>query len=147
MPAFRHGRSAVVKIDDASGTLRDLSPYVDSVTFSNSVETADVTAYGNNSRAFINGLRNATLSISGHWAADATTGPDTVLGTIFANNGGLSAGGSLSFEVGPEGSATGRVKYTGECFLTSYETSVPVGDKVSFSAEFQVTGDVTRGSY
>jgi hypothetical protein len=54
---------------------------------------------------------------------------------------------SVSFEYGPEGSTATYTKYTGEAFLTSYETSAGVGDIVSFSAEFQITGAVTRGAY
>jgi hypothetical protein len=39
------------------------------------------------------------------------------------------------------------VKYTGEAILTSYSISNPVADVVTFSADFQVTGAVTRGTY
>jgi hypothetical protein len=31
--------------------------------------------------------------------------------------------------------------------MTSYETSAGVGDIVTYSAEFQITGAVTRGAY
>jgi hypothetical protein len=61
--------------------------------------------------------------------------------------GGLGADDSLSFEYGPEGSASGRIKYTGECICTSYEPGSPVGDVVTYSAEYQITGPVTRGTY
>jgi hypothetical protein len=47
----------------------------------------------------------------------------------------------------PEGSTSTYVKYTGECILTSYEKSGAIGDVVTYSAEFQVTGAVTRGTY
>lgn len=147
MPTFRHGRSASFTIDDSGGTPRDISSTCDSLDISMPVETAEVTAFGNNSKAYINGLRDSTVSISGHFDATATTGPDTVLGGVFGYNGGTSAGGSLTFTYGPEGTSSGRVKYTGECYMTSYQVSAPVGDKVSFSAEFQCTGDITRTTY
>ena len=54
---------------------------------------------------------------------------------------------TLSFEYGPEGSTAGDAKYTGECIMTSYEKSGAVGDVVTYSAEFQVTGAVTRGTW
>ena len=64
---------------------------------------------------------------------------------------GRLAGGAgvetLSFEYGPEGSASGRIKYTGECIMTSYEVSAAVGDAVQASADFQVTGAITRGTW
>ncbi len=47
----------------------------------------------------------------------------------------------------PEGSTSTYVKYTGEAILTSYEKSGAIGDVVTYSAEFQVTGAVTRGTY
>lgn len=147
MPTFRHGRNANFQIDDSGGTLRDISAGCDDLKLTLPVAMADVTAFTNASKAVINGIRDTTISISGHFNADATTGADTVLGGVFANNGGLSAGGSLTFKAGPEGSATGRVQYTGECYMTSYSVGAPVGDKVSFSADFQCTGDITRTTY
>ena len=54
---------------------------------------------------------------------------------------------TLSFEYSPEGTAGGKVKYTGECILTSYSLSSPVGDVVGYSADLQVSGDVTRGTH
>jgi len=52
-----------------------------------------------------------------------------------------------AFVYGPEGSTAGQVKYTGTAFLTSYEVSGGVGDIVGYTAEFQVTGAITRGTY
>lgn len=52
-----------------------------------------------------------------------------------------------TFEVGPEGSASGKKKYTGESFLTSYTVNAKHDDIPDFSAELTVAGDVTQGSY
>ena len=59
----------------------------------------------------------------------------------------LGQDATVSFEYGPEGSTSTRVKYSGECILTSYETSAGVGDVVSFTASFQISGAVTRGTW
>jgi hypothetical protein len=53
----------------------------------------------------------------------------------------------LSFEYSPEGTASSKIKYTGECILTNYAISSPVGDVVAFSGDLQVTGAVTRGTH
>ena len=137
MPTFRHGKAAVFKIDDSGGTLRDISNTLNSVSFPREAETLETTSFGSSDRSYVVGFKNQTISIEGSF--DATV--DGYLAGV------LGAADSLSFEYGPEGSTSTYTKYTGECFLTSYETSAGVGDIVSFSAEFQITGAVTRGAY
>lgn len=133
--AFVHGKTADFRIDDSGGTLRDISAFCDSVDFPETADTAEVTTFGNTSKAYLGGLKDSTISISGSWDATA----DGYLAGIVGATG--------SFQFGPAGTTGGNIKYTGECVCTSYTVSAPVGDKVSFSAEFQVTGNVTRGTY
>lgn len=137
MPTFRHGKSTVFKVDNAAGSLTDISNTLTDVSFPQSVDTAETSAFGDSSKTYVVGLKDATISVSGNF--DATV--DAHLAGVF----GQAA--SLSFEYGPEGSTSTYVKYTGECILTSYEKSGAIGDVVSYSAEFQVTGAVTRGTY
>jgi hypothetical protein len=137
MPTFRHGKSTAFKVDNSGGTLTDISNTLTDVSFPQSVDTAETSAFGDSSKTYVVGLKDATISVSGNF--DATV--DAHLAGVF----GQAA--SLSFEYGPEGTTTGYVKYTGECILTSYEKSGAIGDVVSYSAEFQVTGAVTRGTY
>jgi hypothetical protein len=107
------------------------------VSFPQSVDTAETSTFGSSAKSYVVGLTDSTLSISGNF--DATV--DAHLAGV------LGQAASLSFEYGPEGSTAGQVKYTGECILTSYEKSGAIGDVVSYSAEFQVTGAITRGTY
>lgn len=137
MPTFRHGKSTVFKIDDSGGTLRDISNTLTDVSFPRSVDTAETSAFGSSAKTYVVGLSDATVSISGIF--DATV--DGYLAGV------VGSANSLSFEYGPEGSTSTYVKYTGECWLTSYEKSGAIGDVVTYSAEFQVTGAVTRGTY
>ena len=137
MPTFRHGKSTVFKVDNAAGTLTDISNTLTDVSFPQSVDTAETSAFGSSAKSYVVGLSDATLSVSGNY--DATV--DAQLAAV------LGQAASLSFEYGPEGSTAGQVKYTGESILTSYEKSGAIGDVVTFSAEFQITGAVTRGSY
>ena len=135
--AFVHGKDSVFKLDDSGGSLTDISTYVNSVDFPETADVAETTTLGDGSKSYIVGLKDATLSISGLW--DSTL--DGILGAVV----GQSA--TLSFEYSPEGTTGGNVKYTGECILTSYSQSSPVGDVVGFSADMQVSGNVTRATH
>jgi hypothetical protein len=134
---FVHGRNTDFRVDNSGGSLTDISSYCDNVDFPQTVETAETTTFGDASKDYIVGLKDSTISISGKW--DATL--DGVLAPI------LGQAASVSFQYGPAGSTLTNVKYTGECFCTSYQVTGAVGDVVTFSAEFQVTGNVTRGTY
>ncbi len=131
--AFKHGSDSTVTVDDSGGTARSITG-VDSVSLTQNGEPAEVTSLGDNSKAFIAGLKDATVSISGSWDVTATTGNDVVLG-------GIVGGSAGTIVYSPDG---GTTTYTFEAFCTSYEMSSPVADKVSFSADFQQTGGVTR---
>jgi len=135
--AFGHGKSAVFKLDDSGGTLRDLSSYINEASMPRDIETAETTAFGSSAKSYITGLSDATISISGIF--------DAVSDGYLA--GALGQSATLSFEYGPLGSTASMIKYTGEAILTSYEVSSPVGDVVTFSADLQVTGAVTRTTW
>ena len=137
MPTFRHGKAAVFKVDNNAGTLTDISNTLNSVTFPREVETLETTSFGSSDRSYVVGFTGATFSIEGSF--DATV--DTHLAAIVGKTD------SVSFEYGPEGSTVSFTKYTGECFMTAYETAAGVGDIVSYSAEFIITGGITRSAY
>jgi len=136
MPTFVHGKSVDFALDDTGGTSRNISDTLNSVDFPETTETADTTAFGSSSRSFIVGLESATISISGLWDA-----------TVDGYMKGGTEPASRSFIYGPAGSTGGNVKYTGEAIMTNYSVSSPVGDVVTYSADLQVTGAVTRGTY
>ena len=137
--AFTHGKDSVFKLDNASGSLTDISSYVNNVDFPESADVSETTTLGSagNSKTYIAGLKDSSISLSGLWDATA----DAIFGAVV----GQSA--TLSYEYSPEGTASGKIKYTGEAILTSYSISSPVGDAVGYSADLQVSGAVTRGSH
>lgn len=135
--AFVHGKNTVFKVDNSSGSLTDISSYVSDVSLARSVDTAETTTFGASDKTYIVGLRDANFSVSGKW--DATV--DAHL------NGILGQSSTVSFEYGPEGSTAGNTKFTGEAILTGFDRSSTVSDAATFSANFQVTGAVTRGTY
>lgn len=134
MPTFTHGKSAAFKIDDSGGTLRDISNVLTDVSVSKTADVAEVSAFSNSSKAYVAGLKDATISISGSF--DATV--DGYLKAI--------VGASGSFEFFPIGNSSGLPKASGEAICTSYDRTPDVGGAVTFSASFQVSGDVTEAT-
>ena len=123
--AFVHGSNATLSLDGTPVTV-----YTDQTTVTRNGETADVTAFGNDDRAFIAGLRGATLDFAGHYDAAF----DAVL------HGALDQA-SIAWAYSPDG---GTTTYSGNGFLTSYTVGASVGDKVSISGNLQVSGAVGR---
>jgi len=134
MPTFTHGKSAAFKIDDSGGTLRDISNVLTDVSVSRTADVAEVSAFSNSSKAFVAGLKDANITISGSF--DATV--DGYLKAILGVEG--------DFEFYPIGTTGGNPKASGKAIMTSYDRTPDVGGAVSFSAAFQVSGDVTEGT-
>lgn len=136
MPTFVHGKNTYFSMQpDTGGAEINISDHLNEVGFPREVDAAETTTFGGNgAREYIVGLTDATVALSGLWSAtlDGYFGDLTVIRT---------------FTYGPSGNATGRPKYTGSAIITSYETTNGVEDPVSFSAELQVTGPVTRGTF
>lgn len=139
--AFYHGKGLAFKIDNAAGTLQTLTAFVDSVELNNSVDVGETTTAGAEDKTFVSGQAEHDLSISGKWDDTATTGADPILTALI----GLET--SSTFEIGPAGTAAGKIKKTGECFMTGYKVSMPVGGVVTFTADFKVTGAVTQTTW
>ena len=135
--AFTHGKDSVFKLDNASGSLTDISSFVNNVDFPETADVSETTTLGAENKTYIAGLKDATISLAGLWDATA----DAIFGAVV----GQSA--TLSYEYSPEGTASGKIKYTGEAILTSYAISSPVGEAVGYSADLQVSGAVTRGTH
>lgn len=134
MPTFTHGKNAAFKIDDSGGTLRDISDVLTDVSISRTADVAEVSAFSNSSKSFVSGLTDATLTISGSY--DATV--DGYLSGILGAEG--------SFEFYPIGTTGGNPKASGEAIMTSYDRTPDIGGAVTFTAAFQVSGDVTEGT-
>lgn len=138
--AFTHGKKSKFEIDNASGTPKDISAYCDEVSLSRDIETAETTTFGDNAKEYIIGLNDAGISVSGKFDA---AGADTV-DAILSGLVGLETTSTFAYTPGGGSAGSNNPKYTGECFLTSYEVSGSVGDVTSFSAQFQCTGTITR---
>lgn len=133
MPTFRHGKLTVFKITDAAATLRDISDVLREVSFPRQADTAETTAFLSTVKTYVIGIPGASFNCSGMF--DLTV--DGYLNGIY----GMEA--ARAFEYGPEGSATGRRKFTGSAYLTNYQISGSVSDMVSFTCDWQITGAIT----
>jgi hypothetical protein len=138
--AFQHGKSTVFKLDNSAGSLVDLSAYLNTVSLPFSVDSHETTTFGQTDKTYLAGLGDATISIGGPWDL-------TLDGHMIGVRNALKAAtlASASFLFQPQGAGTGKVEYTGEiAVVTGYNVDDPVGDLVTWTADLQVTGSVTR---
>jgi len=133
--AFVAGKGYKVKIGST-----EVSAYLTNVSQPLTKDALETTTMGDSSRDYIEGLRNATISLSGRW--DGATGTlDETLYNAY-NNSSL-----VAFKLNPTGIATFTTSapgYTGSMVVTNYEHSAAFDGVVSFSATLQVSGAVTR---
>lgn len=133
--AFKHGKAATFLL----GT-DDLSAFLDDIQWSRSRETGETTTYGasGDNKTKLAGLRDSSFSIKGKYDSTATTGPAAVL------NAALDSDTATVAKIRPEGTGSGLPETEVSCFCTKYTESVPVGDIITFSADFDCTGAIDR---
>jgi hypothetical protein len=131
---FTHGSNAAVFLVDSGATERNISSAVTSVSDDFTADTAEVSSLGDTAKQYIAGLKDATFSVEGNRDA-------TIEGYVYG-----VLGSSKAWAIFPEGSASGKVKYSGTAICTSFNEASDVGDANKWSAEFQVTGAVTRAT-
>ena len=129
MPTFVHGKSTEVYLDEFV-----MSPYFNSVDVTLTNETAEVTSFADSSKAYILGLADGTLSMSGMWTAD-TDGSDEELQAIL---GSVSA---ANITIAEAGGTIGNRATIARCDETNYVISNPVADVSTITADFQGTSN------
>jgi len=123
----------------ASGTATNFGKWLTSVDFPRTVDSAEVTTFNtsNGAKTYVTGLNDATVSIEGIWS----TTPDGILSLLV----GASSGTEIWNQTpSTNAAATPFVQNTAKAILTSYSAPSGVGDAVTFSADFQISGTVTR---
>lgn len=135
-----HGRKAGFHIRQQSSTLAtNISSYLTSIDFPRTVDTAEVTTLNtsNGSKTYVTGLNDATISVEGVWS----TTPDGIFALLL----GASSGTTFWYQTPSTSAVTSPfVQYTGSAIVTAYNPPSGVGDAVTFSADLQVSGTVTR---
>lgn len=131
-----HGKDAFFSWNSVT-----LSTYTNQITESLSTDSAETSTMGLASKTYLPGLRDGTFSISGIFDGAAGLEDATLAAGYLANT-------IAAFEFRANSAVVGvnNPKFTGNAFITSYEVDAGIGDAVSFSADFQVTGNVTRAT-
>src|SRR5262245_38125659 len=128
--AFVHGKKTVFKLDNSAGTLVDLSAYINQSSLQRLQDLLDTTCFGATAKTYITGFPDAKIPFGGFWDATLDAHMDGVMSAI---NAGTLA--SASFELYPEGNTSGKVKYSGEALLISYEQTAGSQQATGWSGE------------
>jgi len=115
----------------------DNSAKVASLDFNFEQDVPDVTPFGTTSRAYAVGLSSGTISAEIFWDA-------TIAAQLIALIGYTTA---VDFTLGPNGTTSTYIKYTGTLFLKSLGQPMQVGDVKKVKCEFMATGTITRTTY
>lgn len=134
MPTFRHGKGVAVFIDQY-----DFSAYFKDLTNSNTVETAETTAFGDSAKKYIVGLKDGGVTLSGYFESTDSTGTDQYFASV------LGSTTNQKVIVAPEGHSNGARASMLISNATSYEVSGAIADVVGANAEFQSTSGVDHG--
>ena len=134
MPTFQHGKGSKVYLDEF-----DMSAYLNSTDVTHTQDTAETTAYGASSRAFIASQASGTLSFAGLIDATNTAGTsDKEFEAI------LGSATHPVLTVAIEGGTIGNRAIIARANETSYTMATPVADVNSLTADFQCSADPTN---
>lgn len=139
--AFKPGYLAYVGVDNAAGSIQNLSTYFDSVEYSYDIDSLDTSSFGSAHRTYISGMNGATFTLSGPYDVTAWS---HFTGCLAAQNAGTA---SFSVDYGPAGSVSGQARIRQEGIITSVSPPSSVGGRVEFSVSMQMTGAGTLGTY
>ena len=133
--AFTHGKSANLKVNDG-GSLRDYSVYLSEASLPSERDLIETTTFGATGKSFVAGIAGWTIPISGYF--------DPTMDGWLATMMGLDT--AQAFEYYPAGTPVGptKPKYLGSVICSKYEVATSVDGVATFSAEFSVSGTVTR---
>ena len=140
--AFSHGKKTGLSIVDAAGATVYLTPWTNSVDAPVTIDSAETTIFNtsNMRKTFLPGNAEQNVSLSGVWA----TTPD---GKFF---GIIASSSATTLKIFPNSTApitaTNFMHYDGSANLTSYDVSMGIDGEVTWTADFQFTGTVTRAT-
>lgn len=134
MPTFTHGKATRILVEGA-----DLSAYFKEYTAANRMDTAETSAFGTNTKTYVQGMSDSTLTLSGYF--DGTVG--AVDEILEANIGSTQ---NTVVTVAPDGRfVLGARVVAGQSIETDYSVVGGVGGVVETSAVFQANGTIRNG--
>lgn len=138
---FVHGKNTVIFVWDAAGTCRNISGDKNSVTLSWSRNNPETTTFGKIAMQRIAGLHDVTLSGTGIFNTDDTTGIDAVFSGI------MNASLNTLIQLAPAGSVSGCPLYSACYQMSKYDIVGPVNGVAAVNWEFQHgSGSLTAAS-
>lgn len=133
MAAIR-GNSGVMEL--SAHAVAQLTSY----TLDTTQDTTETSAMGSTDRAFISTMQG--FSGSADFILDG--GADTPqFDTIASLDVAAHDGSAVTFELFPEGEASGNIKYNGSCLITGVSYTASFDGTVTGSLTFQGTGALT----
>lgn len=129
-----HGRNTFYSLDGKQVSLSG-----NANTYERTADSHDVTVYGNGSHVFAAGLKNGSATIGGFY--DNTT--STTGGNARSVIEPLVGAAPVVYIERPEGAGTGLPQRSVNVLVTKYTETKPVADMITWSADLQLSGDVT----
>lgn len=130
-----HGKNLVVKVDNSSGSLQDISTDVREVTCPVEYDTADVSGFTEASKNYLPGQFDSQITLTGLMNPTSNRSHSLFTGIL----GGTAP---RTIEVYPMGTAAGNPKFTGEVLCNRYEPTLGVTSAAGFSVSL-VPADAT----
>ena len=141
--AFQHARTAGFLIELGGTTaLSNITQYVSSVDWGESRDTAETTVFAtsNSQKTYVPGNIDATCSIEGSW--DVTI--DGILDARFNSSSPVKA---IRFYPATTDSSLANFRQKkANAIMTSLSVPSGVGDANKWSAEFQISGTITKSA-
>lgn len=126
---FVHGKGTAVSLNSD-----DLSVYSNSVEWTRTPDSHDVTTFGKNSKVYNGGLLDGTATVQGTYDNTASTGPAAVIEPL--------VGTVVEFIYQPEGLGSGKPTKTVDVLVGEYTETAPVADMITWSVSLQMSDDV-----
>ena len=136
-PSFRGARNGFLSITSATAGTVNMSSGIDNVQLSRSVADLVVTTFGDNDVVRIAGLRDASITVSGHFASTYEEKLSALLGHST----------TTSWIYGPESTSNTRRKLSGSAILTDFTIGGSVDGKVDMSGTLACSGTITATTW
>lgn len=142
MTTFRSGNLSAVCVNNI-----DASPYLNNASWTGTIDTADVTHFGDRAKEYIVGLSDGKVSLAGMYDALNIVSNPTGISVDSVFNGLDSIVGNFPTTLFLDGGiAVGRRCRIGNGILADYSISAPIGGVVSVKVDVQVS-DNLHGAY
>ena len=133
MPFFKVAGNTVVLVDDASGTARALTAFIDTVGgLGKQMANLDITSFADSAERIISGIEESgEVTLSGAWS-DSATGQDAYIPAL--------VGTIQTLAISPAGTGAGARKISGEFLCMSYKMTLEVKGRVGWESRHKLDG-------